>query len=92
MGADTVTLLAHHTRRASNGRHRCGWCGKRIAAGERYTDQRIADNGTVYTWREHPACAARIWKWAYAHGLRDDDFTDAREMWADMLADEEPTP
>ena len=68
-----ATLLTEKVRRAAHGLHRCGWCGDKIAAGERYNDQRIADNGTVYTWREHRGCAARFWKAWRAEGLHEDD-------------------
>jgi hypothetical protein len=53
-----VTILADNIRRAAHGKHRCGWCQRPIAARERYRDVRQAEDGTVYTWREHLACAA----------------------------------
>lgn len=58
-----MTFLAEYTRKAAHGKHRCGWCWELIAQGEEYRDQRIADDGTVYTWREHIACANRFWPW-----------------------------
>jgi hypothetical protein len=85
----SAVLLAQHTRKAAHGLHRCGWCGENIAKGERYTDQRIADNGSAYTWREHPACAERIWKWWRAQGYYEDEMTDGWIAWAEMLAEEE---
>ena len=53
-------VLASTIRRAAHGHHRCGWCRETIAARERYRDLRIADYGTVRTWREHLACRDRI--------------------------------
>ena len=55
-----MRVLASTIRRAAHGRHRCGWCHETIAARERYRDLRIADYGTVWTWREHLACCDRI--------------------------------
>jgi hypothetical protein len=83
-----ATLLAEHTRKAAHGRHRCGWCDEYITAGEHYNDQRVADEGTVYTWREHFACRDRIWPWLRKHGITTDDFYDPWEVWQEMLAEE----
>lgn len=55
------TLLAHNVRRAAHGKHVCRECRRRINARERYIDQRIADYGTVYTYRAH----ARCWEIVY---------------------------
>lgn len=83
-----MMLLAEHNRKASHGKHRCGWCGENIAQGETYRDQRIADMGTVWTWREHPACAERIWTWWHKQGYHDDEMTDAWSAWVEMLHEE----
>lgn len=58
-----TTLLAHHHRRAAHGKHRCGLCGRNIAQGELYEDQRCADEGTVYTVRSHLACVSAYHSW-----------------------------
>jgi len=78
------TLLAHHKRRAAHGLHRCGWCGNHIVKGEQYTDQRIADDGTVWTWREHITCAAQFWHWWQEQGYGD-EVENPREAFAEML-------
>lgn len=51
-----TTLLSHHERRAAHGRHVCQLCGKRIGAGEKYSDARCADGGTAWTYRSHLRC------------------------------------
>lgn len=53
-----MTILADNIRRSAHGRHRCGWCLRLIAAREQYRDLRQAQDGTVWTWREHLACGA----------------------------------
>lgn len=55
-----MTILADNIRRAAHSRHRCGWCQRTIAARERYRDIRQAQDGTVWTWREHLRCAAFV--------------------------------
>ena len=77
------TLLAHHLRLAAHGRHRCGWCGLTIAARERYIDQRIAENGTVWTWRCHQACDDLVWR-----HFREPDIEGVHphDVYADALA------
>ena len=50
------TLLAHHERRAAHGRHVCRECRRLIAAREIYLDQRVAGDGTVWTYRAHLRC------------------------------------
>ena len=53
-----TTMLSQRTRKAAHGKHRCGYCRQPIAAGEKYDDARIADLGTVWTWRSHLRCLA----------------------------------
>lgn len=65
-----TTLLAEYNRRAAHGLHRCGYCRRPIAAREQYLDQRIAAEGTVYTFRAHHACFSAYWSWM------DDPYTD----------------
>lgn len=81
-----TTLLAHHVRKAAHGLHRCGWCGGMIANRGRYIDQRIADNGTVYTWRAHCDCDFRVWQ-----QVTEDDIEGIppRDVWAFILEAEE---
>lgn len=59
----TTVLAEYPNRRAAHGQHVCGICRKRIAAGERYIDQRVAADGTVYTFRCHRACNSAYWSW-----------------------------
>ena len=70
-------VLASTIRRAAHGHHRCGWCRETIAARERYRDLRIADYGTVRTWREHLACCDRINAWLRANGDTWSDYEDS---------------
>lgn len=87
----STTLLAHYPdRRAAHGLHRCGDCGGRIARGDRYSDQRLADDGTAYTFREHALCRA-LFEQAWADFGGDLDFYDSRDMdlpewWAIFVA------
>jgi hypothetical protein len=53
-----ITTLSDRDRVAAHGRHRCGFCGNRIAVGEKYNDSRVADMGTVWTFRAHLRCIA----------------------------------
>lgn len=53
-----MDILDQKQRRAAHGRHVCGFCRQRIAAGEVYDDCRIADSGTAWTWRSHLRCLA----------------------------------
>jgi hypothetical protein len=36
--------------------HKCSWCDKRIAVGERYTVSSIASEETIYSWRGCKRC------------------------------------
>ena len=54
--------------------HSCGWCGQQIEPGERYRDLRIAGDGTMHIWKNHPACDARVDAYARDLGLLDDDW------------------
>lgn len=49
------TVLAYKPVTARKA-HRCGDCEGRIERGQRYQQQRIAGDGTVWTFRSHPAC------------------------------------
>ena len=87
-------VLASTIRRAAHGHHRCGWCRETIAARERYRDLRIADYGTVRTWREHLACCDRINAWLRANGrhlvrLRD---SHPNDIWRSVLEHEDSHP
>ena len=79
-------VLASTIRRAAHGHHRCGWCRETIAARERYRDLRIADYGTVRTWRGHLACCDRINAWS--------DYEDSHpnDIWRSVLEHEDSHP
>ena len=49
-------LISETTPKARKG-HRCDVCGMTIEAGTVYASQTCADDGRVYTWRQHPECA-----------------------------------
>lgn len=49
-------LLSHTVRRAAHGKHVCRFCRRLIAAGERYNDDRLAEDGSAYTFRSHVDC------------------------------------
>lgn len=87
-------VLASTIRRAAHGHHRCGWCRETIAARERYRDLRIADYGTVRTWREHLACRDRINAWLLANGDTWSDYEDSHpnDIWRSVLEHEDSHP
>jgi len=86
----SATLLAEHIRSAAHDRHRCGWCHEPIEVGEQYRDQRIADSGTVYTWREHIRCSDRLWHWWNRSAYYADEMKsfDPHELFLMMLSEE----
>lgn len=69
-----MDVLADNIRRAAHGLHVCGLCRHRIDRGERYRDARIADDGTVWTWREHLRCGDFIRKATEPYGDADVDY------------------
>ena len=77
----STSILAHYPhRRAAHGLHRCGDCGGRIAARDLYSDQRLACDGTAYTFREHALCR-ELFEEAWAAGYLDEgDRYDATDM------------
>jgi hypothetical protein len=78
-----ITVLASRTRRAAHGLHRCGHCGKKIKAHTAYLDQRIATEGTVYTFRSHAACDDLFQRVAYYFDLEDETAATVTEsVWA----------
>ena len=85
------TLLAEYrNRRAAHGLHRCNLCGRKIAKREHYLDQRIADDGRVYTFRAHLACDAAWWSWdpdaelpGMLQDLTEGHLPPCRRAWAD---------
>lgn len=86
-GTRMTTVLTEHIRRAAHGKHRCGWCGWCIVAGERYRDQRCADNGTAWTWREHLTCADLV------REFMDGDEVEGHphDIWREATAGKEPS-
>jgi hypothetical protein len=66
-------VLSSRVRRATHGKHVCFLCRCKIDAGSRYNDARIADQGTVYTVREHLACI----DFMHSHP----DYWDSDEGW-----------
>lgn len=88
------TLLAEYKRKAAHGKHRCGWCLERIAAGEIYCDQRIADDGHVFTWREHITCGELAWAYLHSDGIYDGDEVagSAHDVWREAMAAREAQP
>lgn len=71
-----MTLLAEDTRTARKP-HPCGYCHRPIAPGSRYLDQRVADNGIVWTFRAHLDCHSAYWTWV-------DDSDDGSYPLADL--------
>lgn len=74
-------LLAHNVRRAAS-KHRCDLCGEPIWPADRYLDQRIADEGTVYTFRCHTSCDVRYGKAHRGFEL----WSDEELEWPEVLA------
>lgn len=81
----TATLLHQTTRRARKA-HRCGACNLPIEPGELYLDQRVAGDGTAWTWREHPLCHSVYWRIHREAGLDNDDSVDPDEVRAEVAA------
>ena len=87
----TARVLAHYPhRRAVHGLHVCGDCRGYIARGDHYSDQRLADNGTAYTYREHALCRA-LFEEICNEGWFDDDCYDSADMdlpdwWREFVA------
>lgn len=52
-----LECVTENIRKAAHGKHVCQLCLTRIAAGERYRDARMAEDGTMWTWREHLDCS-----------------------------------
>lgn len=75
-----ASLLASHQRRAAHSFHRCGCCGGRIPRGDQYLDQRVADNGTVWTFRTHAVCDRVYWRLHREFGMHEDDIVSAEEI------------
>ena len=89
----SITVLAHYPRRrAAHGLHRCDDCGGVIPAGDRYSDQRCAGDGHVWTWREHALCRALYWQAAVDYGLDDYEWStscgeeELAEWWRQFVA------
>ena len=56
------TLLDHRERSAMK-IHQCSYCLRSIVRGVRYLDQRVASDGSVYTYRAHLDCHSAYWSW-----------------------------
>lgn len=76
----SVTVLDSRERIARKP-HRCGLCLQFIEPGERYDEQRAADNGTVATHRAHLRCVrfavATVDPWSWGDGIDCVLFADA---------------
>lgn len=88
----SATVLAHYPRRrAAHGLHRCDDCGGRIAARDRYSDQRLVYDGSAYAWREHALCRA-LFEQAWAdlgdvlHFRGERNARALAEWWANFVA------
>lgn len=57
--------------------HTCGLCLDVIAPGETYRYYTCADGGTVWTNKEHDACANLVW---HEWGCDGDDHIDPGEV------------
>lgn len=56
--------------------HRCDYCGGTIHAGERYKNQTLVYDGTVYPWKSHEQCYSLTSYIEYDpdYGISEDDF------------------
>lgn len=56
--------------------HRCDYCGGTIHAGERYVNQTLVYDGTVYPWKSHEHCYSLTSYIEYDpdYGISEDDF------------------
>jgi hypothetical protein len=51
----SYTLFSSDVRTAKK-EHVCIWCGQKILAGEKYTDERSVYDGNIQRHRWHPEC------------------------------------
>ena len=86
-----VTVLGEQER-TSRGRVRCDYCGRAIAKGTRYYEQRCAAYRDIWTWRTCPVCADA---WAHVEAWVDPDYhyddpigPEDYRMWADEVMEE----
>ena len=75
----SATLLAddRHTARKT---HRCSDCDGLILPGTRYRSQRVASDGSVWTYREHESCHDVYWLLHREAGLCEDDSVDPESV------------
>ncbi|MDO9186956.1 MAG: hypothetical protein Q7W13_13160 [Bacteroidia bacterium] len=66
-------------KRKANKEHICDWCSLKINKGEIYANQSNADEGTVFTWKNHIHCADlmdKIGAYDNGDGVSTDDFQE----------------
>lgn len=83
MSATTLSSDRIKARKA----HRCDDCGERIEPGDEYQRSAMAGDATVWTWREHPACADDAHTMLARNWFDADDWPEQfsfREMQADL--------
>lgn len=68
----SIVLAEYPNRRAARP-HTCALCAKPIGVGEHYLEQRVADGGSVHTFRCHKACDSAYWTWI--DGWDDEGYT-----------------
>ena len=79
----SATLLQRTTPKARKP-HQCHNCGDEIAAGHRYENQRIAYDGTAWTYKSHLACHEICMAYANNYALGDDEMPYA-DVWDEVL-------
>lgn len=55
-----MDTLTYRKQTIARKQHRCDLCNFHIVKGEEYMLSTVADSGTVYSFREHPSCAALV--------------------------------
>lgn len=58
----TVTLL-EELKPVARKKHRCDLCHRGVEVGERYLNQRLAGDGSVWRFKCHLDCNCAYWSW-----------------------------
>ena len=73
------TLLADD-RPTARKTHRCSDCEGLILPGTRYRSQRVASDGSVWTYKEHESCHDVYWRLHREAGLWEDEGVDPESV------------
>ncbi len=63
----------------ANKEHKCDWCELAIKKNQMYCNQKLVNEGRIYSWKNHIHCsqvADEIGMWDNGDGLSTDDFQE----------------